>query len=340
MTFSANARSHRMGRRSFLASIGAAIASSALSHPALAQADAGWPNKFIRLIVGFPAGGQSDIMARVIGESMSARLGQPVIIENKGGASGLIAADFVSKQKPDGYTMMLTSESLQSRAAAVYKKLPYDPINGFSPIGKFAKQRTLMVVNSSSSIKSVKEFIEYARAHPGKLNFGATYSTSSQFGGALFQLNNKIEMFSVNYPGGAQPITDLLAGVVDVGFFVESTVAQHVQSGKLRALACASSDRSDLFPDIPTMAEAGAAPMDVSPWFGLVFPAGISPAILEKTSTALRGSLDDPSLKKRLNTIGAVSIEGSSPATFSADLLSETEYWKKFVKDTNFPLID
>lgn len=155
-------RDRPVRRRAILASLVAGMTVFGMFGHAPAHADSAWPDRPIRLVVGFPAGGQSDIMARVIGESLSTQLGQPIVVENKGGASGLIAAEYVSKQKPDGYTMMLTSESLQSRAAAVYKKLPYDPEGGFSPIGKFAKQRTLMVVNSSSPVKSVKEFIDKA----------------------------------------------------------------------------------------------------------------------------------------------------------------------------------
>lgn len=147
-------------------------------------------------------------------------------------------------------------------------------------------------------------------------------------------------MVAVNYPGGAQPITDLLGGVVDVGFFVESTVAQHIKGGKLRALASASADRSDLFPDVPTVQEAGGSPMDISPWFGLVYPANIPAPIVEKTAVALQKALQSPELKKRLDGIGAVAIEGSTPAPFAADIKAEVAYWKAFVKDTNFPLLD
>lgn len=299
-----------------------------------------WPDRPIRLVVGFPAGGQSDIMARVIGESLSREIGQPVVIDNKGGASGLIAAEHVAKQKPDGYTIMLTSESLQSRAAAVFKKLPYDPVADFDPIGKFAKQRTLMVVHPSSTANSVQDFIKYAKANPGKLNYGATYSTSSQFGGALFSLLNGLDMVAVNYPGGAKPITDLLGGVVDVGFFVESTVAQHIKAGKLKLLASASIDRSALFADVPTIKEAGGAPMDISPWFGLVAPAKTPKPIVQKLADAMQRSLQSPELKQRLDTIGAVPIAGSTPEAFAKDLQTEIAYWKKFVKDSNFPLLD
>jgi tripartite-type tricarboxylate transporter receptor subunit TctC len=317
----------------------AGIASIALLSPASAQAET-WPERPVRLVVGFPAGGQSDIMARVIAESLSGQLGKPVIVDNKSGASGIIAAEHVARSKPDGYTMLLTSESLQSRAAAVYKKLPYDPLGDFAPVAKFAKQRTLLVVNSASPHNTVRDLITHAKANPGKLNYAATYSTSSQFGGALFSLLNKVDLVAVGYPGGAKPITDLLGGVVDVGFFVESTVAEHIKAGKMKVLASASVDRSTIFPNAPTVAEAGGAAMDVSPWFGLAYPANTPQAIVEKTAQAVHNSLKTPELRKRFETIGAFAIEGSTPANFSADLQKETVYWKNFVKQSNFPLID
>lgn len=299
-----------------------------------------YPTKPIRLVVGFPAGGQSDIIGRLVAESLSQQLHQAVIVENKGGASGIIAADYVARQPGDGYTILLTSESLQSRAAAVFKRLPYDPINDFRPIGKFAKQKVLMVVNSSSKFKSVKEFLAYARENPAKLNYGATYSTSSQFGAALFNQLNKIEMVGIYYPGGAKPMTDLLGNVVDVGFFVESTVSSFVQAGSMRALAVASNERSSLFPSVPTLREAGAAPMEVSPWFGLVVPAKTPDKIVSALSDALSKAVDSPVMRGRMNVIGASAIRGSTPEKFGTELREEVTYWKKFVADTKFPLLD
>lgn len=299
-----------------------------------------YPTKPVRLVVGFPAGGQSDIIGRLVAESLSQQLHQAVIVENKGGASGIVAAEYVARQPGDGYTILLTSESLQSRAAAVFKKLPYDPLNDFRPIGKFAKQKVLMVVNSSSKFKSVKEFLAYAQENPGKLNYGATYSTSSQFGAALFDQLNKIEMVGIYYPGGAKPMTDLLGNVVDVGFFVESTVSSFVQAGSMRALAVASNERSSLFPSVPTLREAGAAPMEVSPWFGLVVPAKTPDRIVSTLSAALSKAVDSPVMRGRMNVIGASAIQGSTPEKFGTELREEVTYWKKFVADTKFPLLD
>jgi tripartite-type tricarboxylate transporter receptor subunit TctC len=320
------------------ASLAAVMALALGSTPALAQ-DA-YPNQPIHLVVGFPPGGQSDIMTRLIGDALGKQLNVAVVVENKGGASGIIGAEYVAHQKPDGYTLMVTSEAVQSRAAAVFKKLPYDPAADFTMIGQVAKQKTLLVVNASSKFTTLKEFLAYAKANPGKINYASTFATTSQFAGALFGLLNHVDMVAVNYPGGAKLITDLMGDVVDVGFFVESTVVPYVQAGSLRALAVVSDEHSDLFPQIPTMKEAGGAPMDVSPWFGVVGPANMPPAVVAKISGALEKMSKDADFKQRLHVIGATAIEGSTPAAFTAETETEIVYWKKFVADTQFPLMD
>jgi tripartite-type tricarboxylate transporter receptor subunit TctC len=303
-------------------------------------AQEGYPSQPIHLVVGFPPGGQSDIMTRLIGDALAKQLNVAVVVENKGGASGIIGAEYVAHQKPDGYTLMVTSEAVQSRAAAVFKKLPYDPAADFTMIGQVARQKTLVVVNATSKFTTLKEFIAYAKANPGKINYASTFATTSQFAGALFGVLNHVDMVAVNYPGGAKLITDLMGGVVDVGFFVESTVVPQVQAGNLRALAVVSDEHSDLFPQIPTIREAGGAPMDVSPWFGVVGPANMPPAVVNRISGALTKMSTDPDFKQRLHVVGATAIEGSNPAAFTSEIKSEIVYWKKFVADTQFPLMD
>ena len=331
-----------MTRRLALVSVGVAIASLAAtilgSTPVLAQ-DA-YPSQPIHLVVGFPPGGQSDIMTRLIGDALAKQLSVAVVVDNKGGASGIIGAEYVEHQKPDGYTLMVTSEAVQSRAAAVFKKLPYDPAADFTMIGQVAKQKTLVVVNSTSKFLTLKDLLAYAKANPGKINYASTFATTSQFAGALFGLLNHVDMVAVNYPGGAKLITDLMGDVVDVGFFVESTVVPYVQAGSLRALAVVSDEHSDLFPQIPTIKEAGGAPMDVSPWFGVVGPANMPPAVVAKISAALARMSKDPDFKQRLHVVGATAIEGSTPSAFNAEIKAEIVYWKKFVADTQFPLMD
>ncbi|MGT2512187.1 Bug family tripartite tricarboxylate transporter substrate binding protein [Cupriavidus basilensis] len=312
----------------------AAVAMTSLS----AVASESWPSRPIRLVVGYPAGGPTDIIARLAGQELSKELGQPVVVENKGGGNGLIAAKHVTTQKPDGYTLMLSTDSVQTRAPALYRSLNYDPVADFTPIAKFAKQGVMMVVNPSVPAQNVREFIAYAKQNPGKLNYGATYGASSHFGGALFDVLNGVDMAAINYPGGNQPITDLVGGVVQVGFFTESTVAQFIKAGKLKALAAAGSERSRLFPQIPTLQEAGAAKMDVAPWFGIVAPAKTPPEIVEKLAVAVSKFANGQAFSDALTPLGAMPIKGSTPAKFSEEIKSDVVYWRKFVVDNKFPV--
>jgi tripartite-type tricarboxylate transporter receptor subunit TctC len=235
---------------------------------------------------------------------------------------------------------MLDVESVKTRAPAIYKSLQYDSIKDFSPIAKIAKQRVLVVVNPSLPVNNVKELIAYARANPDKLNFGGTYAASSHIGGALFNLLNGTSMTMISYPGGAQPITDLIGGVVQVGFFTESTVAQHIKSGRLKALAVAANERSSQFPQLPTLKEAGAAPMDISPWFALTAPAGTPQQVVEKLHAATKRITEDKTFAERLTTIGAVPIHGSTPESYNKESIADIAYWKKFVVDTKFPMAE
>lgn len=302
-----------------------------------ASADA-YPSKPIRLLVGFPPGGPTDIIARLIGKGLSEQLGQPVVVENRGGAGGVIAARVVATSPPDGYTLLVSVESSQTRGVALNKSLPYDAVKDFSYVGKIAKQRNLLVVNPQLPFADVKGLISYAKAHAGQLNYSGTYGATSHIGGALFDMDNAVKMTFVSYPGGAQPITDLIAGVVQVGFFTEATVAAHVKTGKLKALAIAAPERSPDFPAVPTLTEAGAKPMELSPWFGLTGPAGMSPEVMTRLSQTVAALVQDKQFQAQLATIGAVPIVGSTPQSFQKDIEREIDYWKKFVVDANVPV--
>jgi len=315
-----------------------AAAVVALSAPVANAQD--YPAKPIQLVVGFPPGGPTDIVGRVIAEQLSKQLQQSVVVVNKGGAGGTVAAAFVAGQKPDGYTLMLDVESVKTRAPAIYKKLQFDPIKDFSPVAKMAKQRVMLVVNPGLPVNNVRELIAYAKANPDKLNYSGTYAASSHVGGALFALLNGVSMTMVNYPGGSQPITDLIGGVVQVGFFTESTVAQHVKAGKLKAFAIVASERSIQFPQLPTVKEAGSAPMDISPWFGLTAPAGTPLPIIERLHAAARKITEDPAFAEKLATIGAVPIHGSTPESYTKESIADIAYWKKFVVDAKFPMAE
>lgn len=295
-------------------------------------AAAEYPDKPIRLVVGFPPGGPTDIVGRIIGQALAKQIGVPVIIENRGGAGGTIGASYVAKAKPDGYTLLVAVESSQTRGQALNPSIPYDQQKDFTYIRKLAKQRNLVLTNPDVPVKSVKELIAYATANPGKLNTGGTFGATSHIGGALFDELNGTKLTFINYSGGSQPITDLMAGTVQVGFFTEATVAGHVRAGKLRALAVAGPDRSPAFPDLPTITEAGAKAMDLSPWFGIAGPAGMPPDVVNKIGGALDKIKSDPEFVQQLETIGALPVSGSTKESFTSDVGTEIVFWNNWAK--------
>jgi tripartite-type tricarboxylate transporter receptor subunit TctC len=301
-------------------------------------ADDSYPSKPVKLIVGFPPGGPTDIIGRVLAQTLSKNLGQAVVIENKGGAGGVIAAGYVAKSKPDGYNLLLAVESSQTRGLALNPALPYDQQKDFTYIRKVAKQRNVIVVNPSVPVNSVKELIEYAKANPGKLNSGGTFGATSHIGGTLFDALNGTQLTFVNYAGGSQPITDLMAGQVQVGFFTEATVAQYIKAGKLKALAVAAPERSPAFPDLPTVQEGGGKPMDLSPWFGVAAPAGTSQDAVKKISDALDKTVADPEFLQQLETLGALPVKSSNPVSYAKEVGEEIAFWNKWAKTQTAPL--
>lgn len=302
------------------------------------HADEPYPNKPIKLVVGFPPGGPTDIVGRVIAQGLGKELNGSVIIDNRGGAGGIIGADAVAKSKPDGYTLLVAVESSQTRGEALNPSLPYHPLKDFTYVRSLAKQRNLIVVNPQLPINSVKELIAYAKANPGKLNSGGTFGATSHIGGTLFNAQNDTQMTFVNYKGGAQPISDLMAGVVDVGFFPESTVTQHIRAGKIRALAIAAPERSPAFPDLPTVQEAGGKRMELSPWFGVAAPAGTPPDVVKKLVTALDKVVASPEFLAQLETIGGAPIKSSTPDAYTKQVAQEIEFWNKWAKTQTVPL--
>jgi tripartite-type tricarboxylate transporter receptor subunit TctC len=305
---------------------------------AAALADEAYPAQPIKLVVGFPPGGPTDIIGRVIAQSLGKELNGSVIVDNRGGAGGIIGAEAVAKAKPDGYTLLVAVESSQTRGQALNPTLPYDQVKDFAYIRNLAKQRNLVVVNPQVPVNSIQELIAYAKANPGKLNSGGTFGATSHIGGTLFDALNGTELTFVNYKGGAQPISDLIAGVVQVGFFTEATIAPHIKAGKIKALAVAAPQRSPAFPDLPTVQEAGGKPMDLSPWFGVAAPAGTPNAVIRKIAAALDKVVASPEFLAQLNTLGAVPIEKSSPETYTGQVAREIDFWNNWAKTLKTPL--
>lgn len=303
-----------------------------------ALADEAYPSQPIKLVVGFPPGGPTDIIARVIAQSLGKELKGSVIVDNRGGAGGIIGAEAVAKAKPDGYTLLVAVESSQTRGQALNAALPYDQLKDFTYIRNLAKQRNLVVVNPQVPVNNVKELIAYAKANPGKLNSGGTFGATSHIGGTQFDALNGTELTFVNYKGGAQPISDLMAGVVQVGFFTEATIAQHVKSGKIKALAVAAPERSPAFANLPTVQEAGGKPMDLSPWFGIAAPAGTPSAVTKKIAAALDKVVANPEFLAQLETLGAVAVKDSSPEAYSKQVAHEIDFWNNWAKTLKTPL--
>ena len=315
--------------------VAAALACLATT-PALA--DEPYPSKPIKLVAGFPPGGPTDIIARVIAQGLGKELNGTVIVDNRAGAGGVIGADAVAKSRPDGYTLLVAVESSQTRGQALNPTLSYDQLKDFAYVRNVAKQRNLVVVNPDVPVNSIKELIAYAKANPGKLNFGGTFGATSHIGGTLFDARNGTQLTFVNYKGGAQPITDLMAGVVQVGFFTEATVAQHIRAGKIKALAVAAPERSPAFPDLPTLQEAGSKPIDLSPWFGIAAPAGTPGPVVQKIAAALDKVVTSPEFLAQLETLGAVPEKVSTPDLYTRQVAKEIVFWNDWAKTMTTPL--
>lgn len=303
-----------------------------------ALADEPYPSKPIKLVAGFPPGGPTDIIARVIAQGLGKELNGTVIVDNRAGAGGVIGADAVAKSKPDGYTLLVAVESSQTRGQALNPTLSYDQLKDFAYVRNVAKQRNLVVVNPDVPVNSIKELIAYAKANPGKLNFGGTFGATSHIGGTLFDARNGTQLTFVNYKGGAQPITDLMAGVVQVGFFTEATVAQHIRAGKIKALAVAAPERSPAFPDLPTLQDAGSKPIDLSPWFGIAAPAGTPGPVVQKIAAALDKVVTSPEFLAQLETLGAVPVKVSTPDLYTRQVAKEIVFWNDWAKTLTTPL--
>lgn len=318
-----------MKRRTSLFILGG-LAVSLAAGPAFA--DAAYPTRPVRIVVGYPAGGATDIAARLLADQLTKRLGQTFIVENKAGASGQIAADSMAHADPDGYNLFMTASPEMTIAVAVGKKLSYNPLKDFQPISLVVRAPHMLVVNPSVKANSVKELVELARAQPGKLNyasFGA--GTSNHLGAESFKMVAGIDITHIPYKGGAPALTDLLGGRVEMMFESLAVVLPHVKSGKLRGLAVATTQRSPLAPEIPTFKEAGFGEFEAGTWFGLVAPAGTPSAIIDKLAKEVRAIIATPEVKATFEERGLVPV-GNSPAEFKRFIASEIDRWSAVAK--------
>ncbi len=320
----------KLSRRTFLHLAAGAAALPTMARLAWAQA---YPTRPVRVIVPFPPGGVTDILARLLGQWLSERLAQPFIVENRPGASTNIATEAVVKAPPDGYTLLLISASAATNAT-LYDNLNFNFIRDIAPVASIVRVPNVMVVNPSFPAKTVSEFISYAKANPGKLSMASSGNgTSGHLSGELFKIMAGINMLHVPYRGDAPALTDLLGGQVQVDFAVLGSAIEFIKAGKLRALAVTTATRSEVLPDLPTVGEFVPG-YEASSFFGVGAPKNTPAGIIEKLNKEINDSLADPGMKARFADIGAMVLP-LSPAEFGKFIAEETEKWAKVIRTVN-----
>src|SRR3954467_3538311 len=288
----------------------------------------------VRFVVGFTPGGPSDILARSLAEKLAAPLGQPVVVENRPGAGGNLAAEIVAKSPADGNTWLLGNNSILATNAALYSHLGYDPVKDFAPVALVAIQPNILVVNPAVPATTVAELIAYAKAQPGKLNYGSSGAgAAAHLAGELFKAMTGVEMVHVPYKGAQPALTDVIAGQCQLMFATSASVIPFIKAGRLRALAVTTAQRSPSVPDLPTIAESGVAGFEAITWHGVVVPAQTSAATVARLNAAIDSALRDKQLLERLNSLGAEVAPGS-PQDFAAYIAREIPKWTKVVKDS------
>ena len=304
-----------------------------LAHIGLASAET-YPTKPVRIIVPQAPGGASDALARIIGQRLSERWHQPVVVENRAGAGGLIGTDAVAKSVADGYTLLLAYDGTHAVNASLYKTLPFDPVKDFITVATLANVPFVLAVNASSPAKDVRQFIALGRASPGKLTYGSAGNGSvNHLLGAMFGKGAGVQFVHVPYKGAAPAITDLIGGSLDAVFTSIPSVISHIQSGRIRALAVTSKKRSAALPDVPTIAESGLAGFAVAPWFGLLAPASTPADVVARIND------DVAALMMTKEVIDAFAAQGAepfrtTPAEFGALLRGDIERWAVVVRES------
>jgi tripartite-type tricarboxylate transporter receptor subunit TctC len=297
-----------------------------------ASAASDYPTRSITLVVPYAAGGGNDVIARLVAAKMSASLGQPIVVENKGGAGSTIGTRDVARSRPDGYTLLIATSALAINPS-LYPDAGYDPKRDFAPIGLIAASANLVLVRRSLPVRSIARLIALAKREPGKLNFASTGTgTSTHLAAALFASMAGVKLTAIPYKGVAPAVTDLLGGHVDLMFCPMSSVVGLVREGRLPALAVTGARRSPLFPQLPTVSEAGLPGYQAELHYGIVAPAGTPSPAISKLNTALNSALADPAIRSRLSADGDETLPGT-PAAYAADIASEQAKWSAIIKE-------
>jgi tripartite-type tricarboxylate transporter receptor subunit TctC len=320
----------KQSRRQFLRLAGGTAALPFLSHLARAEA---YPTRPVRILVGFAAGGNFDLVARLLGQSLSERLGQQFVVENRPGASGNLATEAAIRATADGYTLLLGG-AVNAVNATLFEKLNFDFVSDIAPISGIVEFPNVMMVGASFPAKTVPEFIAYAKANPSKINHGSSGNgTTQHLAGELFKMMTGASFTHVPYRGASQAITDLLGGQVQVLFEPLPPSIEHIRSGKLHALAVTTAARSQALPNLPAVAEFVPG-YEASGWNGLCAPKNTSAEIVGKLNEAVQASVADPKIKARLADLGATTLMGS-PGDFAKLIADETEKWRKVIRAAN-----
>jgi len=323
-----------MTSRSSILARAATTAALGLLAGASAFAQAAWPTKPITLVVTYPPGGGADAMARLIAPKLGEALGQNVVVENRPGAGGQIGASYVAKAVADGHTLMLDASSFAVNPA-LYPKLPYDSVKAFRPIGVIAQFPNVVLVNAQFPARSVADLSALARARKDAVAYASSGNGSAQhLAGAMFEAAAKVDMAHIPYKGGGPALNDVIGGQVPLFFGNLASTLQHVQSGKLRALAVTSARRSAMLPDVPTLAEAGLPGAEIYEWNAVFTPAGTPEPVVQKLNAALQKAIDSPEVKARITQLGGES-QRTTPETAQQFIRAQMSLWSGVIKERN-----
>ncbi|MBB1632196.1 tripartite tricarboxylate transporter substrate binding protein [Cupriavidus sp. UME77] len=323
---------HHASRRRLLAFAAALSLAGGLALPLHAQPTA-WPTKPIKLVVGYAAGGATDVIARIIALKLGEQLGQPMVVDNRAGANSNVGAEVVAKSTPDGYTLYVYTIA-NTINASLYDKLGYDPQKDFEPIGLIARIPNILVVNPKLPVKTLADYIRFAKASQDGITFASSGSGSSiHLSGEMFKMQARLNMLHIPYRGSAPAVTDLLGGQVQSMFDNTPSALPHVKAGRLRAIAITSAQRSPLLPEVPTVAESGFPGFDVQSWFSLAAPAGTPRPVIERLNSALNKVLAAPDVRQRLQDLAATPEPGS-PEQLRRLIAAETKRWHDVVKQS------
>ncbi|RXN91654.1 Bug family tripartite tricarboxylate transporter substrate binding protein [Achromobacter aloeverae] len=313
--------------------ITAAAAITAMTAMAPVHAATAWPARPITLVVPFPPGGTTDLLARLVAREAGTRLGQGMVVENRPGAGGGIGAAAVARAAPDGYTLLMGTVGTQATNQFLYANVHYDPARDFAPVTLVANSPNVLMVNSKLGIASVAALIERARAQPGVLNFASTsLGGTPHLSGELFDSMAKVDIRHVPYSGSAPAMTALLGGQVQLMYDNLPSAISQIRSGSVRALGVTTRDRVPMLPDVPTVAEAGLPGYEVNSWFGLLAPAGTPDAVVQRLQAVVADAMRTPEIRRQVEALGAVPV-ANTPAEYAAVIRQDTAKWRKIIQD-------